>query len=261
MDWIPWQVCCVIALRFACIADANSVIATRFSSQLKSAFGINVSQIELLGSMTIGALNEIVAKSHIIESDSGPISTLDDGSAKYGEPLVSILNDRLIYDEPYTTGASPQQYRTWLAQVSCPEFSFTQPYAFPQLDHGNRRGRDTTTVDQAMKPSGSAGWGTHGGYFITVDSKIPIDLDRTTRVFEETVNRHGTFRTTFHWDEEKGKLMQTIHPSVDVHNISIVDLSNEPNAYKVAYDMSLSYKPVPKVEQSHPPIRAHNSLM
>jgi acyl carrier protein len=222
----------------------DSLAATRFSSQLKSAFGINVSQIELLGSMTIGMLDEIVAKSQKTESDSDTTITLDGGSAKYGEPLVPILNDRLIYDEPYTTDASPHQYRTWLAQV----------------EHDNRRGRDAT-VDQAMKSSGAAAWGTHGGYFITVDSKIPIDLGRMTKAFEETVNRHGSLRTRFHWDEEKGKLMQTIHPSVDVHNISTVDLSEEPNAYKVAYDMSLSYKPVPKVDQSHPPIRARNSLM
>ena len=91
-----------------------------------------------------------------------------------------------------------------------------------------------------MKRFGATQWDTHEGYFITVDSKIPIDLDRMTKAFEETVNRHGSFRTTFHWDEEKGKLLQTIHPSVNVHNASIVDLSEEPNAYKKAYDMSLA---------------------
>ena len=72
-----------------------------------------------------------------------------------------------------------------------------------------------------------------------MDSKIPIDLDRMTKAFEETINSHGSFRTTFHWDREKGKLLQTIHPSVNVHNSSIVDLSDKPNAYKKAYDMSI----------------------
>ena len=91
-----------------------------------------------------------------------------------------------------------------------------------------------------MKRFGATQWDTHEGYFITVESKIPIDLDRMTKAFEETINRHGSFRTTFHWDEEKGKLLQTIHPSVNVHNSSIVDLSEEPNAYKKAYDMSLA---------------------
>ena len=123
MDWIPWRVRCVITLRFACIADTDHISATRFSSQLKSSFGINVSQIELLGSMTIGILDEIVAKSQTTEHDFGPATTPDDGSAKYGEPLVPVLNDRLIYDEPYTTEASPHQYRTWLAQASHPAFS------------------------------------------------------------------------------------------------------------------------------------------
>ena len=91
-----------------------------------------------------------------------------------------------------------------------------------------------------MKRFGATQWDTHEGYFITVDSKIPIDLDRMTKAFEETINRHGSFRTTFHWDEEKGKLLQTIHPSVNVHNSSIVDLSDESNAYKKAYDMSMA---------------------
>jgi len=75
--------------------------------------------------MTIGILDEIVAKSQTTESDSGPTITLDGGSAKYGEPLVPILNDRLIYNEPYTTDASPHQYRTWLAQASYLVFSIT----------------------------------------------------------------------------------------------------------------------------------------
>ena len=72
--------------------------------------------------MTIGILNEIVAKSRASESDSSSATALDDGSARYGEPLVPILNDRLVYDVPYTTGASPHQYQIWLAQVSYPAY-------------------------------------------------------------------------------------------------------------------------------------------
>ena len=67
--------------------------------------------------MTVGILNETVAKTRATESDSGSATALDDGSAKYGEPLVPVLNDRLVYDEPYTTDASLHQYRIWLAQV------------------------------------------------------------------------------------------------------------------------------------------------
>ena len=105
-----------------------------------------------------------------------------------------------------------------------------------------------------MKRFGATQWDTHEGYFITVDSKIPIDLDRMTKAFEETVNRHGSFRTTFHWDEEKGKLLQTIHPSVKVHSASIVDLSEEPNAYKKAYDMSLANNMNPNFSLDKPPL-------
>ena len=114
---------------FTCITDVNGVTATRFSSQLKGAFGINVSQIELLGSMTVGILNEIVVKTRTTESDSVSSTALDDGSAQYGEPLVPILNDRLVYDEPYTTDASPHQYRIWLAQVNHPPFPVKLPYS------------------------------------------------------------------------------------------------------------------------------------
>ena len=189
--------------------------------------------------MTIGILNEIVAKSQTAKPDSSPATTLDDGFAKYGGPLVPILNDRLVYDEPYTTVASPHQYRTWLAQVSNRQGFPSLPLThLLQLECDNHMGRNTAAVDHAMKPFGVSGWGTHGGYLITIDSRAPVDLDRMTKAFEETVNRYGSFRTTLHWDDEKGKLFQTIYPSVDVHNTSIVDLSDEPNAYKVAYDMA-----------------------
>ena len=204
-------------------SDSNR-IATRFSSQLKNTFGINVSQIELLGSMTIGIINDVVAKSRDSDAGAASATALDDGSSKYGEPLVPILNDRLAYDEPYTTDASPHQYRIWLAQ----------------LEHDNSKRRNVAIVDSAMKRFGATQWDTHEGYFVSINSKAPIDLERMAKAVEETVNRHGSFRTTFHWDEEKGKLMQTIHPSVHVHNISTVDLSEEPNAYKKAYDMSVA---------------------
>ena len=204
-------------------SDSNC-IATRFSSQLKNTFGINVSQIELLGSMTIGIINDVVAKSRDSDAGAASATALDDGSSKYGEPLVPILNDRLAYDEPYTTDASPHQYRIWLAQ----------------LEHDNSKRRNVAIVDSAMKRFGATQWDTHEGYFVSINSKAPIDLERMAKAVEETVNRHGSFRTTFHWDEEKGKLMQTIHPSVHVHNIFTVDLSEEPNAYKKAYDMSVA---------------------
>ena len=91
-----------------------------------------------------------------------------------------------------------------------------------------------------MKRFGATQWDTHEGYFITVESKIPIGLDRMIKAFEETISKHGSFRTTFHWDEEKGKLMQTIHPSANVHRTSVIDLSGEADAYKKAYNTSLA---------------------
>jgi hypothetical protein len=84
---------------------------------LKVVFGISVSQIELLGSMTVGILDDMVAKSKSSEANGSSLVAVDDGWSKYGEPLTPVLNDRLAYDEPYTTDASAHQYRIWLAQV------------------------------------------------------------------------------------------------------------------------------------------------
>lgn len=73
-----------------------------------------------------------------------------------------------------------------------------------------------------------------------MDSRIPSDFERVVKAFGETINRHGSFRTKFHWDGEKGKLLQMVHPPVNIHNASIFDLSDEPSAYKEAYEMSLA---------------------
>ena len=90
-----------------------------------------------------------------------------------------------------------------------------------------------------MKRFGATQWDTHEGYLITVEFKIPVGLDRMIKAFEGTINRNGSFRTIFYRDEEKGKLMQTIHPSANIHRCSIIDLSGEANAYKKAYDTPL----------------------
>jgi hypothetical protein len=57
-----------------------------------------------------------------IGADSGEES--DDGTAKYGAPLMAILDERLAYGETYTTDATPHQYRFWRAQVRCSPGSF-----------------------------------------------------------------------------------------------------------------------------------------
>ena len=75
--------------------------------------------------MTIGMMNEMCAKAGAQDTSDDSGAVTNDGSAKYGEPLVPILNDRLAYDEPYTTNASPHQYRIWLAQVCiCDPFTY-----------------------------------------------------------------------------------------------------------------------------------------
>ena len=56
-----WLVCGLLPF-FLCISDSNYA-ATLFSSRLNGAFGIDVSQIELLDSVTVGALSDTVAKS------------------------------------------------------------------------------------------------------------------------------------------------------------------------------------------------------
>ena len=67
--------------------------------------------------MTVGMLNKMYAKAGVQDVSDDSVAATDDGSAKYGKPLVPVLNDCLAYDEPYTTDASPHQYWIWLAQV------------------------------------------------------------------------------------------------------------------------------------------------
>jgi len=90
-----------------------------------------------------------------------------------------------------------------------------------------------------MEQFGATQCNTHKGYFVSINSKIPIDLERITKGFEETVNCHGSFGT-FHWDEQKGKPMWTIYTMAHIHNTSTVDPSKEPNLYKKVYDMSVA---------------------
>ncbi|KAI6098831.1 putative nonribosomal peptide synthetase [Pisolithus croceorrhizus] len=215
----------------------DSLGATRYSNQLKARFNIQVSQIELLGSMTIATLNEMCAKVGAQDAGSDTVAASDDGSAKYGEPLVPVLNDRLAYDEPYTTDASPHQYRIWLAQ----------------REYDNARKRTVSKIDANMSRYGATQWDTHEGYFVTISTETPLDVDRMTDAFTEIVQRHGALRTTFTWNEELGKLQQTIYPSVDFR-ASLVDLSNEPNAAAKAYEMSLALNKQPNFKLDRLPL-------
>ncbi|KIJ63457.1 polyketide synthetase [Hydnomerulius pinastri MD-312] len=215
----------------------DSLGATRYSNQLKARLNVQVSQIELLGSMTIGLLNEMHARagSQAGGVDIGFVS--DDGATKYGEPLVPVLNDRLAYDEPYTTDASPHQYRIWLAQ----------------REYDNARKRTVSKVDVNMSRYGATQWDTHEGYFVTLYSETPLDVDRMTDAFAEVVQRHGALRTSFSWNDELGRLEQTIHPSVDFR-ASLVDLSDEPDAAAKAYEISLALNKEPNFKLDRLPL-------
>ncbi|EIW85840.1 hypothetical protein CONPUDRAFT_80229 [Coniophora puteana RWD-64-598 SS2] len=215
----------------------DSLGATRYSNQLKSRFNIQVSQIELLGSMTIGALNEMHAKAGSSAGAEDASFTTDDGSAKYGEPLVPVLNDKLAYDEPYTTDASPHQYRIWLAQ----------------REYDNARKRSVAKIDSNMSRYGATQWDTHEGYFVTIHSETPLDIERMTESFNEVVNRHGALRTAFSWNEELGKLQQTIYPSCDFQ-ASLIDLSGESDSLGKAYEMSLALNKEPNFKLDKLPL-------
>jgi hypothetical protein len=91
-----------------------------------------------------------------------------------------------------------------------------------------------------MSRFGATQWDTHEGYFVTVSAKAPLDLDRMSKALAEVINRHGSLRTTFHWDEKKAKLMQTIHPSATLEDTEVIDLSDEPNSYQKAYEIAVA---------------------
>lgn len=87
-------------------------------------------------------------------------------------------------------------------------------------------------------------WDTHEGYFVTISTETPLDVDRMTEAFAEVVQRHGALRTTFTWNEELGKLEQTIYPSVDF-KATLADLSSELDDAAKAYEMSLALNKQP----------------
>ncbi|KAF9241407.1 putative nonribosomal peptide synthetase [Melanogaster broomeanus] len=206
----------------------DSLGATRYSNQLKARLDIQVSQIELLGSMTIGTLNEMFAKAGAQAGGGDVGQATDDGSAKYGEPLVPILNDRLAYDEPYTTDASPHQYRIWLAQ----------------REYDNARKRAVSKIDANMSRYGATQWDTHEGYFVTINTETPLDIDRMTGLSRKSCNDMARCL---------GKLEQTIYPSVDF-KASLIDLSSEPDAAARAYEISLALNKKPDFQLDRLPL-------
>ncbi|KAI5993419.1 hypothetical protein EDC04DRAFT_1271012 [Pisolithus marmoratus] len=119
--------------------------------------------------------------------------------------------------------------------------------------HANARKRTVSKIDANMSRYGATQWDTHEGYFVTISTETPLDVDRMTDAFAEVVQRHGALRTTFTWNEELGKLEQTIYPSVDF-KATLVDLSNEPDAVAKAYEMSLALNKQPNFKLDRLPL-------
>ncbi|KIM52824.1 hypothetical protein SCLCIDRAFT_32333 [Scleroderma citrinum Foug A] len=121
--------------------------------------------------MTIGMMNEMCAKAGAQDTSDDSGAATNDGSAKYGEPLIPILNDRLAYDEPYTTNASPHQYRIWLAQHK----------------YDNARKCAVSKINANKSRYGATQWDTHEGYFVTIFSETLLNIDHMMEAFAEVV--------------------------------------------------------------------------
>jgi hypothetical protein len=89
--------------------------AIRYSKELTGHFGIKVGQLELLGSMNIGLLNDMVASSS--KFGNLALESGSDADAKYISLPEMNLTKRIALGEVYTTNASPLQSRIWLSHV------------------------------------------------------------------------------------------------------------------------------------------------
>lgn len=104
-----------------------------------------------------------------------------------------------------------------------------------------------------MSRYGATQWDTHEGYFVTIHTETPLDVDRMTEAIGEVIQRHGALRTAFTWNEELGKLEQTIYPDIDF-KASLVDLSGEPDSTAKAYEMSLALNNEPNFKLDRLPL-------
>ena len=88
--------------------------AIRYSKELAGHFGIKVGQLELLGSMNIGLLNDMVASS----SKVGNFALEDDEvDAKHISAPETNLVKRIAFGEVVTTNASHLQSSIWHSHV------------------------------------------------------------------------------------------------------------------------------------------------
>ncbi|KAF9235292.1 hypothetical protein BU15DRAFT_78125 [Melanogaster broomeanus] len=132
-----------------------------------------------------------------------------DGPGKYGEPLVPIFNDRLVYDERYTTDASPTNIAfDWFRYACATVLSYSILNALTQREYDDSRDRAVSKIDPDMSHYVATQWDTHEGAPDT---------------------------SSLLW-----KLEQTIYPAVDLRARPI-DLVGGLDAVARAYETSLAY--------------------
>ncbi|KAF9461490.1 hypothetical protein BDZ94DRAFT_1263481 [Collybia nuda] len=189
----------------------DSLGAIRFSKELEGHFGIKVSQLELLGSMTIGLLEEMVASS---SKPGGPPSE-DDNNVDANFKSVPDMNlaDQIAFGEAYMTKASHLQSRIW--------------HSYDQIE-GNE---NTIRAEQMYSHERE----THG-ILATINSPTALDVSRLREAFSEIIQRHGALRTAFFLGS--GKLKQCVYPFLDFE-VKIVDLKAETDGKQRAHEMAL----------------------
>lgn len=193
----------------------DSLGAIRYSKELEGHFGIKVGQLELLGSMNIGILNELVASS----SKAGNLALEDDeDGAKYISAPEMNLVKRIAYGEVVTANASHLQSLIW------------HSYVQTQEPNGSAGGAEHMSLHRE-------GQGETRGLIMTISSPAGIDISRMREAFAEVIQRHGALRTAFYLVQ--GKLGQCVYPFLDFE-VNVVDLEAEGNPERKAYEMSLT---------------------
>ncbi|KAJ3146079.1 hypothetical protein HDU86_000536 [Geranomyces michiganensis] len=176
----------------------DSLGASKLSHDLKAKLGINVSQMQLLGTVSVGDLKKMCAD--LAANAALGVATVDLNQdpleAKFGKRISARVDDILKDTETYTTEASMHQQRIWAAQNVMEEAKKTA---------------GTVRIDPKLAKFAATQWDTHEGYYIEMETETEPDLPSMEQAFHQIIERHGALRTTFAWSEEEGKLMQTVH--------------------------------------------------
>ncbi|KAJ3033802.1 hypothetical protein HDV00_005815 [Rhizophlyctis rosea] len=181
----------------------DSMAASQLSHTLKTKLNIVVSQIQLLGTISLADLNRMAAAStdETTEDVVAQAVAQDPLTIKFGEPVQANLDKYLEENETYTTKASVHQQRIWVAQ---------------QTNDQRKKNAGVLRIDPRLNKFGSTQWPTHEGYFVELDSDDQYDFESMGRALTIIMQRHAALRTTFSWDEEQGQLMQTVHKTANL---------------------------------------------